>query len=144
MITKGFRDFTKVRLITKIIISVISMFYVWQGVSMVYAQIPPPAITPWIFEATPPVCSPASQTITLDHSTLKAAATLTATEGDGTYTWIATGSEQGSGVGSVFQPTYSQVGTFNVSVTSGGQVSNTCAVTVNAALNSAPNSVAIT
>ncbi len=79
--------------------------------------------------ATPPTqqvqCSPATQSANPNQPVY-----FTATGGNGSYTWSATGGSPASGNGQSFSTTYSASGSKQVIVTSSGQ-SSTCNVTVN-------------
>ncbi len=75
--------------------------------------------------ASPPVCSPATQTVVVGQ-----VATLTATSGNNTYAWSATGASPSSGSGSSFSASYASTGFKTITLTSAGQ-STTCNVQVN-------------
>lgn len=77
---------------------------------------PPPPI--------PPVCAPPTQTVGVNQS-----ASLSATQGNGTYSWSAPGGLVASGSGASFATSYAAPGTYSVTVTSGG-LSATCEVVV--------------
>jgi len=80
------------------------------------------------FAQTPPVsCSPASSTVSANQ-----AATLTASGGNGTYTWSGTNLNVTNSAGTQFAVSYPTPGTYTVIVSSAGQ-SATCSVVVVAA-----------
>lgn len=72
----------------------------------------------------PPVCAPPVQSAGLNEL-----ATLTASAGDGTYTWDAPGGSVIAGTGTTFTTSYATPGTHWVNLTSGG-VSTNCRVIV--------------
>ena len=74
----------------------------------------------------PVVCSPATQTVLVGQ-----VAKLSASGGDGTFAWTASGGSPATGSGTPFSTTYSSTGTKTVTVTSAGLNAN-CSVTVNA------------
>lgn len=81
----------------------------------------------WIYTRTTavPVCAPASQTIDVGAS-----ATLTATGGNGVYSWSSSpvvGANPASG--SSYSRTYATEGTYTITLTSGGET-DTCTVIV--------------
>ncbi len=73
--------------------------------------------------SSPPVCAPANQTV---QGT--AFASFTASGGNGTYAWSEPGSAYQQGSGASRQDIYTSPGTYNVTVSSNGAVSNTCVV----------------
>lgn len=81
----------------------------------------------------PVVCNPNSQTVDINQS-----ASLTATGGNGTFTWSAIGGTPSTGTGSAFATHYSTSGTKTVTVSSNGQ-SDTCTVVVRPAIIIEPN-----
>lgn len=73
-----------------------------------------------------PVCTPPTQTVSLNQS-----ANMAATAGDGTYSWSAPGGSITTGTGATFSTSYAAPGSYSVTLSSGGQTS-TCQVVVTA------------
>lgn len=74
-----------------------------------------------------PTCSPSSTSAAVNQ-----AVTFTASGGNGTYNWQASGGNPSSGTGSSFTVSYAAAGTYSVTVTSASQTA-TCTVTVTSA-----------
>lgn len=79
-----------------------------------------------------PVCSPPTQTVGVNQP-----ANMTATAGDGNYSWSAPGGSITTGTGATFSTSYAAPGSYSVTLSSGGQ-SSTCQVVVPAPLLCAP------
>ncbi len=77
----------------------------------------------------PVVCNPSTQTVNVNQN-----ANFTATGGNGTFSWQASGGTPANGSGSSFSTRYTTSGTKTVTVTSNGQ-SDSCAVIVNQIVN---------
>ncbi len=74
--------------------------------------------------ASPVACSPTSQSVITGQS-----ASFTASNGNGTYAWTATGGTPSTGSGASFSTTYTSTGTKSVSVTSNSTTAS-CSVSV--------------
>jgi hypothetical protein len=83
----------------------------------------------------PPICSPSSQSVSTNT-----VAHMTASSGNGSYSWSAPGGNPSSGSGSSFGTQYSTTGTKTVTVSSAGR-SDTCTVIVSNAIPGVPSNL---